>query len=52
MNYLSPQIEALAKKKIRTVAPLVRKGISCGIFQDCGTINLSSTRTTVELAKK
>jgi len=52
MNYLSPQIEALAKKKIRTDAPLVRKGFSCGIFQDCGNINLSSNQTTVELTKK
>ncbi len=52
MIYLSPQIEALAKKKIKKDAPLVRKGFSCGIFQEYGNINLSSTQSTVELTKK
>ncbi len=52
MNYLSPQIEALAKKKIKKVAPLVRKGFSCGIFQEYGNNDLSSTHTTVELPKR
>jgi len=48
MNYLSPQIEALAKKSIKKDAPLVRKGFSCGIFQEYGDINLSSAQTTTE----
>ena len=39
MNYLSPQIEALARKKIKKDAPLVRKGFSCGIFQEYEAIN-------------
>ncbi len=52
MNYLSPQIEALAKKKIKKDAPLVRKGFSCGIFQEYGNINLSTTHTTVEFTKR
>jgi hypothetical protein len=34
MNYLSPQIKALAEKRIKKDAPLVRKGFSCGIFQE------------------
>ncbi|PWK20206.1 hypothetical protein LX92_04149 [Maribacter polysiphoniae] len=34
MNYLSPQIEALSKKKIKQEAPLVKKVYSCGIFQE------------------
>ena len=34
MNYLSPQIEALSKKKIKKKAPLVKKVYSCGIFQE------------------
>jgi hypothetical protein len=52
MNYLSPQIEALAKKRIKKDAPLVRKGFSCGIFQEYGNVNLSSTQTTIEITKK
>lgn len=31
MNFLNPQIEALAKKKTKS---LVRPNISCGIFQE------------------
>jgi hypothetical protein len=34
MNFLSPQIEALSKKKIKEAAPLAKKVNSCGIFQD------------------
>ncbi len=34
MNYLSPQIEALSKRKIKKKAPLVKKVYSCGIFQE------------------
>ena len=37
MGYLSPQIEALAKKKIkREDHSLIKKEGSCGIFQDYG----------------
>lgn len=35
MTYLSPQIEALAKRKSNN--SLVKKEYSCGIFQDYGT---------------
>jgi hypothetical protein len=52
MIYLSPQIEALAEKRIKKDASLVRKGFSCGIFQEYGNINLSSTQSIVELTKK
>jgi hypothetical protein len=34
MKYLSPEIEALAKKFVETKC-LARKNVSCGIFQDC-----------------
>jgi len=37
MQYLSKEIEALAKKKSqKTEKSLVKKETSCGIFQDCG----------------
>ena len=36
MNFLSPHIEALSKKKINEEAPLAKKVFSCGIFQDYG----------------
>lgn len=36
MNFLSPHIEALSKKKIKEAAPLAKKVYSCGIFQDYG----------------
>ncbi len=52
MNYLSPQIEVLAKKKIKKDAPLVRKGFSCGIFQEYGNNDFSSAHTTVEFTKR
>ena len=39
MNYLSPQIEALAKKRIKNEASLIKKVHSCGIFQDYGAGN-------------
>ncbi|MBD0776313.1 hypothetical protein HPE56_00785 [Maribacter sp. ANRC-HE7] len=48
MNYLSPQIEALSKKRIKEKAPLVKKVYSCGIFQeyqdqtDYETLNIKS----------
>ncbi|MDP5106856.1 MAG: hypothetical protein NWQ31_11880 [Polaribacter sp.] len=34
MKYLSPEIEALAKKFEETKS-LARTNVSCGIFQDC-----------------
>ncbi|MBD0849544.1 hypothetical protein [Maribacter arenosus] len=37
MNFLSPQIEALSKKKIKEEAPLAKRVNSCGIFQDYGS---------------
>lgn len=52
MNYLSPQIEAMAKKKIKKEAPLVKKGFSCGIFQDYGNSSLNSSLTKDELMEK
>lgn len=33
MNYLSPQIEAFAKRKTPIESSLIRIGKSCGIFQ-------------------
>ena len=46
MKYLSPQIEALAEKRIKKDAPLVRKGYSCGIFQEYEAKN--NTEPTTE----
>lgn len=37
MQYLSKEIEALAKKKRQTGSSLVKNEHSCGIFQDYGT---------------
>ena len=34
MKYLSPEIEALAKK-YEVTKSLARTNVSCGIFQDC-----------------
>lgn len=34
MKYLSPEIEALAKKNKNSEKSLAKKGNSCGIFQD------------------
>ncbi len=34
MGYLSPQIEAWTKKNRHTEVSLVKKEVSCGIFQD------------------
>ena len=34
MKYLSPQIEAWVKKNSKSDQGLVKKGHSCGIFQD------------------
>ncbi len=34
MKYLNPQIEKLAKKNVNK--SLIKKGISCGIFQELG----------------
>lgn len=34
MKYLSPEIEALAKKFEKTKS-LARTNVSCGIFQEC-----------------
>ncbi|MFC4096777.1 hypothetical protein [Euzebyella saccharophila] len=43
MGYLSPQIEILAKKKSSEEKSLLKKEISCGIFQDYG--HTESTQT-------
>ena len=34
MNYLSPEIEALAKRNKISAKSLIKKGNSCGIFHD------------------
>ncbi|WP_298475293.1 hypothetical protein [uncultured Maribacter sp.] len=34
MKYLSPEIEALARKNRNTEKSLIKRGNSCGIFQD------------------
>ena len=34
MKYLSPEIEALAKKNKKEGKSLIKRGNSCGIFQD------------------
>lgn len=39
MNYLSPQIKALAKKSSSINASLVKKSASCGIFQEYEGVN-------------
>ncbi len=42
MKYLNPQIEKLAKKNAKK--SLVKKGISCGIFQELG-VDTTSQKT-------
>ncbi|WP_422080217.1 hypothetical protein [Ulvibacterium sp.] len=42
MGYLSPQIEILAKKKKQDEKSLIKKGNSCGIFQDYGDLRDAS----------
>ncbi|WP_198283131.1 hypothetical protein [Aquimarina agarilytica] len=42
MKYLNPQIEKLAKKNVEK--SLVKKGISCGIFQELG-VDTSNQKT-------
>lgn len=43
MAYLSPQIEVLAKKKMKQVGKsLIKKERSCGIFQDYGKVDLDT----------
>ncbi|WP_299537368.1 hypothetical protein [Ulvibacterium sp.] len=42
MGYLSPQIEILAKKKKQEKKSLIKKEISCGIFQDYGDLKNAS----------
>ena len=37
MNYLSKDIEALARRKRSIDESLIKKETSCGIFQDYGT---------------
>lgn len=49
MTYLSPEIEALAKRKERN--SLIKKENSCGIFQDYGKetyINPLQKETTLK----
>ncbi|MFS4447643.1 hypothetical protein [Maribacter sp. 2307UL18-2] len=36
MQYLSKEIEALAKKRPKKGSSLIKKEYSCGIFQDYG----------------
>lgn len=38
MGYLSPQIEVLAKRKKQEEKSLIKKELSCGIFQDYGNL--------------
>lgn len=38
MGYLSPQIEILAKKMNKDKKSLIKREISCGIFQDYGDV--------------
>ncbi|WP_182248480.1 hypothetical protein [Cellulophaga baltica] len=47
MTYLSPEIEALAKRK--EAPSLIKKENSCGIFQDYGK---EITSSTLELNSK
>ena len=47
MTYLSPQIEAMAKMKKQNAKSLVKKEISCGIFQNYGKTQLANNPTTV-----
>jgi len=37
MNYLSKEIEALAKKRKSQTNSLIKNEYACGIFQDYGT---------------
>ncbi|MGB5554117.1 MAG: hypothetical protein WBM83_05605 [Flavobacteriaceae bacterium] len=46
MGYLSPQIEALARKKKSAASSLIKKEVSCGIFQDYESIETSCTLVT------
>jgi len=52
MGYLSPQIEALAKKKPKIENSLVKKECSCGIFQDYGKNELDIKRISEDIKKK
>ena len=52
MGYLSPQIEALAKKKSRIENSLVKKDNSCGIFQDYGKVDFDIPPTSVSIKKE
>ncbi|MCJ7465588.1 MAG: hypothetical protein MUO53_02725 [Maribacter sp.] len=36
MGYLSPQIEAWSKRNRHSNTTLIKKEVSCGIFQDYG----------------
>ncbi len=46
MGYLSPQIEALMKlKKLEATSSLIKKEVSCGIFQDYGTLEDKQEKT-------
>ncbi len=46
MKYLSPEIEAILKSKKSEKKSLVKKSVSCGIFQD---YELSEENTNEEL---
>jgi|GEM_PF-937407 len=43
MNYLSPQIAVLAKNEAKK--SLVKKGVSCGIFQELGVEETTKVTT-------
>jgi len=43
MNYLSKQIEAMAKRKKATSKSLVKKNYSCGIFQNYDQIEANES---------
>lgn len=44
MQYLSKEIEALAKRKKLEEKSLVKKQYSCGIFQDYGTVDSTNPK--------
>lgn len=46
MQYLNKQIEAMVKRK--KSRSLVRKQVSCGIFQDLGAVEKDSTEAKLE----
>ncbi len=46
MDYLSPQIEILAKRRKQEEKSLAKKEYSCGIFQDYGNLGDNPPKTS------